>query len=156
MKTKLLSVQILSCAEIEVCYKRPLFQKMMHIKRSEDADKILRDYIDLERIDLKEFFWVILLSHANRVVGISEIGSGTPKGVVTNLQEIFQLVLKTNASAFIVAHNHPSGNLQPSTNDRNITKKIKKLAKLIDVDLLDHLIMTSEGYFSFSDNHALK
>ncbi|MDG5490620.1 JAB domain-containing protein [Psychroserpens sp. SPM9] len=155
MKTKLPFTQLFSCSEIEVCYKRPLFNKMMHIKGSKDADQILRSYIDLERIDLKEFFWVIPLSNANRVLGISEIGSGTIKGVATNIHEIYQLVLLTNASSLIVAHNHPSGTLKPSANDKQITKKLMKLAELIDVTLLDHLIITSESYFSFSDNHML-
>lgn len=155
MKTQLPFTQILSCHEIEICYKRPLFNKMMFIKSSEDVDRILRSYINLERIDLKEFFWVIPLSNANRVLGISEIGSGTIKGVATNLHEIYQLVLLTNASGLIVAHNHPSGKLKPSENDKRITEKLLKLAKLIDVTLLDHLIITSEGYLSFSDNHIL-
>ena len=155
MKTNLPSTLILSYAEIEVCYKRPRFQEMIHIKSSEDIDSLLKAHINMERIDLKEFFWVVLLSHANRVLGISEIGSGTPKGVATNLHEIYQLVLKTNATAIVVAHNHPSGNLKPSENDRWITKKLQKLAKLIDVTFLDHLIITSESYYSFSDSHQL-
>ena len=155
MKTNLPSTQVLSCSEIEVYYKRPLFQNMIHIKSSEDADKTLKGFINLERIDLKEFFWVLLLTHANRLIGISEIGSGTPKGVVTNLHEIYQLVLKTNAMSLIVAHNHPSGNLRPSESDKAMTRKLQKLSKLIDVSFLDHLIITSENYFSFSDSHLL-
>jgi len=155
MKTLLPSTHILGCSEITVSYKRPLFQKMVHIKGSEDADTLLRNYIDMGRIDLKEFFWIILLSHANRVLGISEIGSGTPKGVVTNIQEIFQLVLLTNATGLIVAHNHPSGNLKPSHSDREVTKKLQKLSKLIDATLVDHIIITSESYLSFSDTRQL-
>lgn len=86
---------------------------------------------------------------------ISEIGSGTPKGVVTNLHDVYQLVLKTNVSSIIVAHNHPSGNLKPSESDKQITKKLQNLAKLIDVTFLNHLIITSEDNYSFSDNHLL-
>ncbi|MFD2916861.1 JAB domain-containing protein [Psychroserpens luteus] len=155
MKTTLPVTQLMGCHEIEVCYKRPLFNKTMLIKSSKDADRILRSYINLKRVDLKEFFWVIPLSNANCVLGISEIGSGTIKSVSTNLHEIYQLVLLTNASGLIIAHNHPSGQLKPSETDKQITKKLTKLAELFDVTLLDHLIITSESYFSFSDNHIL-
>lgn len=145
----------MGCSEIEVYYKRPLFSKMKHIKRSDDAYEIIMQSINSERIDLKEFFWVVLLSHSNRLIGISEIASGTPKGVAINIIEIFQLILKTNAMAFIVIHNHPSGNLNPSSTDKQITEKIVEISKLFDVNLLDHLIITSEGYYSFCDNHIL-
>ncbi len=155
MKTKQLSTHILSCSEIEVNYKRPLFTEMKHIKRSDDAYRIIMQSINNKRIDLKEFFWVILLTHSNRIIGISEIASGTPKGVAINIMEIFQLILKTNALAFIVIHNHPSGNLKPSTTDKEITQKINKISNLLDVTLLDHLIITSEDYYSFCDNNIL-
>ncbi|WP_299223857.1 JAB domain-containing protein [uncultured Psychroserpens sp.] len=145
----------MGCHEIEICYKRPLFDRMILIKSSEDANKILRKFVNLKRIDLKEFYWVMLLSQSNRVLGISEIGSGTITGVATNLKEVYQLVLMTNSSALIVCHNHPSGNLKPSQSDKKVTERLLKLADLIDVTLLDHLIITSESYFSFSDNHLL-
>ncbi|MCK8479035.1 JAB domain-containing protein [Psychroserpens algicola] len=155
MKTTLQVAHIMGCHEIEICYKRPLFNKMTLIKSSEDADNVLREFVNLKRIDLKEFYWVMLLSQSNRVLGISEIGSGTITGVATNLKEVYQLVLMTNSSALIVCHNHPSGNLKPSQSDKEVTEKLQKLADLIDVTLLDHLIITSEGYFSFSDNHLM-
>ena len=155
MKQKNVSTQLLSCSEVEIHYKRPLFQNMIHIKSSEDVDKTIKQFINPKRIDLKEFFWVVLLTNANRVLGISEIGAGTVKGVVSNFHEIFQLILLTNAVAFCVIHNHPSGNLKPSEKDKSITKKLQKIAKLFDVTFLDHLIITSEGYYSFSDNQCL-
>lgn len=155
MKTNLPSKFLYSCAQVELHYKRPLFNSMQHIKNSNDVDTLLRKFIALNRIDLKEFFWVILMTNANRVIGISEIGSGTPRGVSTNFHEIYQLILKTNATAFAVAHNHPSGNMKPSENDKRITKKIQKLSKLMNVEFVDHLIITSEDYFSFNDMHLL-
>ena len=155
MKTRLPTAHLMSCSEVVVCYKRPLFKDMIYIKRSEDVYKTLKGFVNLKQIDLKEFFWVVLLTNANRVLGVSEIGSGTPKGVMTNFSEIFQLVMLTNASTLIVAHNHPSGNLRPSGTDKQVTKKLQKMAKLFDVSLLDHLIITSESYYSFSDNHII-
>lgn len=155
MKTHLPSKMVLGCNEVTVHYKRPLFDRMIAIGNSNDLNGLLRKFIDERTMDLKEFFWVVLLSHANRVLGISKISSGTPKGVVVSFVEVFQLVLLTNASALAVAHNHPSGNLKPSESDRALTQNLHQLAKLFDVTFLDHLILTSEGYYSFSDQHLL-
>mgnify|MGYP000619166385 FL=1 len=108
--------------------------------------------MDNNRIDYKEFFWVLLLTNANQVLGVSEISVGSTTGVSVNIKEIYQLALLSNASAVIVAHNHPSGKLTPSTADKNITEKLQKALKLLDIILLDHLILTSEGFVSFSDS----
>ena len=156
MKTTLPTTHILSCNEVEIHYKRPLFESMPYIKSSQDADRVFRSYIDLNRIDLKEFFWVMTLTNSNRVLSLSEIGSGTIKGVATNLTEIMQLALLTNSAAILVAHNHCSGTLKPSEADKNVTQKLSKIVNLFDIRLLDHLILTSDcGYFSFSDNNLL-
>ena len=155
MKSNLPSVLVLSASELELHLKRSLFEDMIHIKSSKDVYKTMKSYINLKRICHKEFFWLMLLSCANRVVGITEVASGGTNGVHINLKEIFQFILLTNASGFIAIHNHPSGNLKPSASDHKITKKLQKLAKLIDSNLVDHLIVSQEGYFSFSDNHAL-
>ena len=69
-----------------------------------------------------------------------------------NVKEIYQLALLSNASAVVVAHNHPSGKLKPSTADKDLTQKLKEAFKLLDITLLDHLILTSEGFSSFSDS----
>lgn len=152
MKPNVPSTTVLSSSEIELHYKRPLFSSMKHIASSEDADNILREFIYVDRIDLKEFFWVILLTCSNRVLGISEVGAGSSKGVVVNIKEILQLALLSNASAVILAHNHPSGNLNFSGSDKRLTNKLKKLTDFMEVTLLDHLIITSESYTSFADN----
>lgn len=144
----LLSTELLGSSYIEIHYSRPRFQDIHHVSCAEDADKVLRKYINLNQLDLRECFWVILLTNANRVLAISEVAAGTSKGVQTNPKYIFQLALLTNASAIIVAHNHPSGNLKVSDSDVEETKKIKRLATLMDITLLDHLIITSESYTS--------
>jgi DNA repair protein RadC len=155
MKAPIPTTQLFGCSELELHYKRPLFDSMVHIKSSKDAETILRKYIDPNRINLKEFFWMMALTQANRLLGISEIASGSPQGVSMNIKEIFQTILLTNASAIIVAHNHPSGNLKPSQSDRAFTKKLQKLSSLMDVTLLDHVILSSEDYYSFSDDRLL-
>jgi len=149
MKT-LPSTELLGSSQIEIHYQRPHLQEMYHISCAEDADTILRKYINPQQLDLRECFWVILLSNANRVLAISEVATGSTRGVQTNLKYIFQLALLTNASAIIVAHNHPSGNLDFSKRDVSETKKIKRLATLMDITLLDHIIITSESFVSFA------
>tara|TARA_R110002072_G_scaffold302796_1_gene488818 strand:- start:7970 stop:8425 length:456 start_codon:yes stop_codon:yes gene_type:complete len=143
------------CHEVQIHYKRPLFETPKKIFSSESVDVLLREFIDLERIDHKEFFWLILLDNNNYVIGMSEIGVGTTTGVCVNFKEIFQLAMLTNATNIIVAHNHPSGKLTVSTSDIQITQKLKESTKLLDITLLDHLIITSESFLSLSDDGKL-
>jgi len=138
--------------EIQIHYKRPLYNSLQKIGSSEDAESILRNFVDPNRIDHKEFFWIILLSNSNHVLGISEIGAGCSNSVHINIKEICQLALLTNANALVIAHNHPSGNLKPSESDHKITSQLKELLDRMDIHLLDHIILTSEGHTSFKDN----
>ncbi|MCP4181184.1 MAG: JAB domain-containing protein [bacterium] len=154
MKT-LPSTELFGSSEIEIYYKRPHLNQMHHISCAENVDEILRKYINSKQLDLRECFWVLLLTNANRVLAISEVATGTSIGVQTNPKYIFQLALLTNASAIIVAHNHPSGNLNFSKRDISETKKIKRLAKLMDITLLDHIIITSESFISFAQEGEL-
>lgn len=154
MKT-LPSTELLGSSKIEIHYKRPHLNQMHHISSASDADTILRKYINLKQLDLRECFWVILLTNANRVLAVSEVATGTSRGVQTNPKYIFQLALLTNASAIIVAHNHPSGNLNFSKRDISETKKLQRLAKLMDITLLDHIIITSESFVSFVEEGEL-
>jgi len=144
-----------ACYEVQVHYKRPLYNKTKKIESSETAETILREFMDKKRIDHKEFFFVMLLTNANQVLGISEIAVGSSNAVNVNIKEIFQLVLLTNASGIIVAHNHPSGKLEASQADISITKKLKEASKILDVTLLDHLIITSEGFVSLFEQNKL-
>mgnify|MGYP000689946544 CR=1 FL=1 len=154
MKTKLLKSQQEASTfnEVQIHYQRPIFIANKTVKCSGDSEKVLRVFLDNRRIDYKEFFWVLLLTNANQILGISEIGIGSTTGVSVNVKEVYQLALLSNASAIIVAHNHPSGKLVPSTADKSITKKLQEALKLLDITLLDHLILTSEGFVSFSDS----
>jgi len=155
MKTNALSLEFMNPYEVEIHYKRPLFSSMQKIASSLEASTILRNYIDTNVLDVKEFFWIILLSRANKVLGISTITIGNTSGVTVNYREIIQLTLLSNASHIIVAHNHPSGKLAPSENDKSITEKLQEGLKLFDTKLLDHLILTSEAYYSFADEGNL-
>lgn len=153
MKTKSehLLLEVNTFNEVKIHYERPILNPNRIVKSSEDSERLLRTFIDKKRIDYKEFFWVLLLTNANQVVGISEIAIGNTTGVSVNIKEIYQLALLANATSIIVAHNHPSGKLTPSESDKNLTKKLREASKLLDITLLDHLILTSESFVSFSD-----
>ena len=106
-------------------------------------------------IDYRESFAVLLLSRANKILGLSWISLGGVSGTVVDAKIIFQIALKTLANSLLILHNHPSGQLIPSQADLNITKKIKDGGKLLDIDVLDHLIISSEGYYSMADEGVM-
>ena len=137
--------------EVEIHYARPIKVTLNNVKHMEDASRIFRESIDLLKIDLKEFFWVMLLNHSNNVLGISEIGKGNISTVIVNIKEIFQLAIRCNACSVILCHNHPSGNLNPSQTDIQLTKKIQEAAKLLEIQILDHIILTTEGHTSLME-----
>ena len=141
--------------EIELHYKRPPMEKLVQITNSDEANTYIRTYINPNRLDLKEFFWVMYLTHNNQVLGCTEIASGKATSVCVNIREIFQIALMTNATSIILVHNHTSGSLVISVDDREFTKKIQDIAVLFDISLLDHLIITSESYCSFNDEEVL-
>ncbi len=106
-------------------------------------------------IELVESFKVLLLSQSNRVLGISHLFRGGLSSVVVDPKQVFQVALKCNAAAIIVMHNHPSGNPDRSAADQAITDKLKEIGKLLNLQVLDHIIFTSESYYSFADEGLL-
>ncbi|MBY0482605.1 MAG: JAB domain-containing protein, partial [Chitinophagaceae bacterium] len=102
-----------------------------------------------------EQFKVLYLNRGNKVLAIIEISSGGISGTVADPRLIFAAALKLNASSLILCHNHPSGNLSPSEADKILTEKISRAGKLLDVQVIDHIILSSEGYFSFIDQGLL-
>ncbi len=155
MKNKLPMLHCLGSYVVELCYSRPLLSEMYNVTCAEDAEKYLRLFINPKQLDLRECFWVILMTNANRIIAISEVATGTSKGVQPNPKYIFQLALLTNASAIIVAHSHPSGNLNISVSDIKETRKISRIAKAMDITLLDHIIITSESFVSLAQENKL-
>lgn len=96
------------------------------------------------------------MNRSNAVLGILSVSKGGISGTVTDIRIIFQAAIKANASGIIVCHNHPSGNMNPSESDTKITHKIKEAGAIMDIQLLDHLIITMDGdYYSFADNGLL-
>src|SRR4030042_3718987 len=133
--------------------KRILIKKELNqIKCSKDVKDLLLPYfIDL----LHEEFFCIFLNRANKVIKIEQISKGGISGTVTDVRIILKNAVLYTASGIIVAHNHPSGNLNPSESDTKITQKIKEAGNLMDIQLLDHLIISDKEYYSFADNGLL-
>jgi len=98
-----------------------------------------------------EEFWVLFLNNSNKVISKSQLSKGGMTGTIVDVRLVFKLALECGATALILCHNHPSGNLQPSDADRKITKKIKLAGDSLDVKVLDHLIITETNYYSFVD-----
>lgn len=138
-------------SEIEIVY-RPKRGKRPQIKSSKDAFNVLLEIYDWNTIEAYETFWVLLLNRANRVIGAHRVGDGGVVGVVVDAKKIFAVALKAMASQVLISHNHPSSNLNPSHADINLTEKLVKGGELLDVNVIDHLIVTPERqYYSFAD-----
>lgn len=143
-------------AEIEVSYK-PTISNNPVVIRSEDAYIELRDFFPDELIQLQEQFAVIYLNRANRIIGIYRLSTGGITGTVADPRLILGTALKVAATAIIIAHNHPSGNLNPSRADEELTRKIKEACKCMDINLSDHIILSAvdSKYYSFADEGLL-
>jgi DNA repair protein RadC len=137
-------------AEIGIYYKSSPDEKPK-VKTSNDAFKLLLETWNENTIELQEEFKVILLNNSNEVLGIFPMSKGGITACVVDIRLIFACALKANATNIIVAHNHPSGKLIPSSNDIDITQKIKSAGKILDISLLDHIIITPKGYYSFTE-----
>ncbi|WP_159478102.1 JAB domain-containing protein [Dyadobacter sp. 3J3] len=143
-------------AEVELVYKNHVkASERFTITRSHDAYSVLRQSWDENKIGFVEQFKIILINRANRVLGIYEVSQGGTCGVVVDLKLIFAAALKANAHGIILSHNHPSGNLIASEPDRLLTERIKKAGQLLDILVMDHIIITSEGYYSFVDDDIM-
>lgn len=122
------------------------------ISSSKDAYQVFHPYL----ADLKtEEFWALYLNQSNKVIHIEKLTQGGISQSVVDVRILFKIGLEKFATAVIVAHNHPSGNLKPSSEDINITKKISEGGKILSINLLDHLIITQKSYYSFSDEGIL-
>lgn len=137
-------------AEIQVSYNTNSSIKPK-IESSHSAYEILLASWFAGTIELQEEFKVLLLNRANQVLGIYNLSKGGTAGTVVDIKILFAVALKCNASSIIVAHNHPSARLKPSLQDIEITKKIKGASELLDIKLLDHLIISKNGYYSFTN-----
>jgi DNA repair protein RadC len=137
-------------AEIEISYK-PKYNasELPKVVTSADAYGYLKDVFP--SLDYREFFYILCLNRNNKVLGYCQISAGGLCGTIADVRMIMQTALKSNACSLVLSHCHPSGNLVPSEADKDLTKKIREAGKVLDIMVLDHLILTSESYFSFAD-----
>lgn len=146
------AVTIMSALELGRRRKGADIIKKMQITSSQDAYQcIMPELLDLSH----EEFWLILLNRANMVLKKESISKGGISGTVADPKLIFKAALDNKASSIILVHNHPSGNLKPSEADKKLTKKVFEGGKMLDLPILDHLIFTDNGYFSFADEGLL-
>jgi DNA repair protein RadC len=119
------------------------------------AYQILLGSWNTGKLGFIEEFKVLLLNRGNHVLGIYNVCRGGITSTPADIRLIFAAALKAGATGMILAHNHPSGVLMPSVQDRQLTQRIKEVARLMEIDLLDHLILTCEGFYSFTDEGLL-
>lgn len=142
-------------AEVQLVYRNHIpIKERTKITSSWNAYQRLLQNWDTLRIEYQEQFKILLLNRSNHVLGIYEISTGGVSGTVVDPKLVFTAALKANAVAIILAHNHPSGNLKPSLADERITRKLKEGASLLEIEILDHMIISSDGY-SFNDQGLL-
>lgn len=118
------------------------------IKSSGDAYNVLKPHLSDLRV---EEFWVVHLNRANKVISKQRISSGGMTGTVVDTRIVFKDALDHAATCIILCHNHPSGQLKPSQADIDLTKKLSQAGKLMDIQVVDHLIIGQSDYFSFAD-----
>lgn len=142
------AISIVAALELGRRRKNTDNQLKKTIKSSKDVfEEVIGVMSDLPH----EEFWVLFLDRRNAVIKKSNISKGGVSGTVADAKIIFKEAMQLLASAVILCHNHPSGNLKPSDADVQLTKKMKEIGNLVDVPVLDHLIITDKSYFSFGD-----
>ena len=142
--------------EITVGYRRhriPVQQSP--IVNSKIAEEVFRSIWEEDTMDYNESMYMLLLSHANKVIGYKKLSSGGGASTVVDVRHAMGLALKANAVGLMLAHNHPSGSLKISQADKNLTLKFTTACAYLDLKFLDHLILTSEGYTSFLEQNEL-
>ena len=125
------------------------------IKSSDDIVQVLRNVFDADTIQWTEEFIIVCLNRAHKIIGTCKVGMGGFTGVVCDPKVIMTIALQSSATSLILAHNHPSGNLKPSDADRKMTDKIKQACNLLDINLLDHIILTDESFYSFAEQEGI-
>ena len=141
-------------ASLELGRRRKMaeVQVVPQIRSSKDVADIFQPLLsDL----LHEEFWILFLNRSNKVINKMKLSQGGISGTVTDVRIVMKKAIEYLASGIIVCHNHPSGNLNPSESDSKITQKIKEAGNLMDIQLLDHLIISDKDYYSFADNGLL-
>lgn len=146
------AIAIAAALELGRRRKLSVVRDRRQVKSSRDVFEVVQPRLE----DLPhEEFWVILLNRANKIIEEIKISQGGISGTVTDVKIILKHAVDRRASGIIMCHNHPSGNTQPSKADSNITRKLKNAAAYLDLQVLDHLIIGEDNYYSFADEGTL-
>lgn len=157
MNSKINSETLKVC-EVKISY-RPTVKLCQRPVLSSSVD-IYRLLIDShvfspDAIEHREFFKVLLLNNANRLLGIMHLSEGSIDGTVVDIRHIMQGAILANATGLVLCHNHPSGNCQPNAQDNSVTQKVKQACSLFSILILDHLIITPYAYYSYADERII-
>lgn len=128
--------------------------KKAKLRSSQDAAEYIKLFY-FDDIEVFESFFLLMLNNSNNTIGYAKISQGGITGTVVDVRILAKYAVDSLATSVILAHNHPSGNLRPSQADRDITNKIKNGLALLDITVLDHVILTVNGHFSFADEGIL-
>ena len=129
--------------------------ELTKLNSSTEVYEVVKKCFNPDTFLFQEQFIVLMLNNSNKVLGFYPMSIGGLSSTIVDIRLIFSTAIKTLATSIILAHNHPSGSLQPSQADKSITQKVKEAGQLLDIRLLDHLIVTDESYFSFADEGEL-
>ena len=141
-------------AEVQISYSSHVKAKdRMKVNGSADAAAAFREI--WPTYDHIEFSYMLMMNRQNQILGYHQLSKGGMAGTVVDVRLIYQVALKACATSLILAHNHPSGNLETSDADRRVTNQIKQAGIIMDIPLLDHLIMTTESFLSMADEGLL-
>ena len=140
---------------VSIRYERPIQRDRPRIASASQCAHIIHLIKQDDLLDYKERMWVILLNRGLMVLGVAKISEGSDIATVISNKEILQLAILSHATAIILVHNHPSGRCEPSSADKNITKRLKEALDLFDIQLMDHVIIGSENHFSMADEGTI-
>lgn len=146
------AITIITALEFSKRRQLELVLEKPKVTSSKDVSNVMQPIIgDLEH----EEFWVLFLNNSNKIVDKSQISKGGLTATIVDIRLVFKRALELASVGIIVCHNHPSGKLEPSNADKQLTKRIKEAGITLDIKLLDHLIITEKSYFSFADENLL-
>lgn len=146
------AITIVSALELGGRRQVAQVKQKKYISSSRDAFEIFKPRLaDLPH----EEFWVLLLNHGNKIIGEKQVSEGGVAATIVDPKKVFKIALDEGASNIILVHNHPSGNAKPSQSDIDLTERLANAGKMLDLRVIDHLIVTEEGYYSFGDEGLL-
>lgn len=142
--------------EVEVRLVKERTANYVKVRSSREVYNFLMGNVyDNEEMDTYEMFYVMFMNNANKIVGVYRHSQGGMTGTLVDIRLVLVTALKMGAVSMILSHNHPSGTLIASQSDKLLTKKMQKGAETIDMKVLDHVIVTQDGYFSFADENLM-